>query len=357
MSQWTPGAILPNLSSKKTVESEVIALAPCTDPRVLDFCAAHPPFKELISRFTNAFAVHLNPLVLIIRNDALSKLSQVEPLASFRDVAALCTIPYARALGLVYPNGGHRISYSNSFWLYPWMLGTDNQHLVASTPAFQGLHVVKEFHGQSSPDLPTMKFSDVDGPLLEVLLQRWKRYYLGKRIRREDRTLFRSLNMAMQAAQLPGGIDVTLYDLGRIIALWVSAFEILAHTPAARCGLRQVYSLLERVSYGERGVSQRRYKAYQGRRTKGSPPPGRTTLPCWLYGKLYRARCDFLHGNPVRKDRLSFTGAEASLFWIAPCLYRMALTGFLKLSPIEPPSPQGPQGVIERALLRARKHK
>ena len=228
----------------------------------MDFCAAHPPFKELISRFTNAFAVHLNPLVLIIRNDALPKVSQVEPLASFRDVAALCTIPYARSLGLVYPNRGHRISYSNSFWLYPWMLGTDNQHLVASTPAFEGLHVVKEFHGQSSPDLPTMKFSDVDSPLLEVLLQRWKRYYLGKRMRREDRTLFRSLNMAMQTPQLPGGIDVTLYDLGRIIALWVSAFEILAHTPAARSGLHQIYSLLERVSYGERGVGQRRYKAY-----------------------------------------------------------------------------------------------
>jgi hypothetical protein len=55
------------------------------------------------------------------------------------------------------------------------------------------------------------------------LLKRWERYYLGTKRRREDRILFRSLNMAVKAAQMPGGIDVTLYDVGRMIALWVWA--------------------------------------------------------------------------------------------------------------------------------------
>jgi len=55
------------------------------------------------------------------------------------------------------------------------------------------------------------------------LLERWERYYLGTKRRREDRILFRSLNMAVKAAQMPGGIDVTLYDVGRMIALWVWA--------------------------------------------------------------------------------------------------------------------------------------
>ena len=350
-STWSPAAILPNLSAKKAVEGEVVAFAPCDDPRVLAFCAAHPKFKELISRFTNAFNVPLKPVVQIVRDDVMPKLALVEPLASFRDLVALSVIPYARSLGIVYGNG-HHISYSNSFWLYPWMLGQDNEHIVALTPAIQSIHVVEKFHGQSSPELSIMKLTDLDEPLFEALLRRWKRHYLGKRQRWEDRALFRSLNMAAQAAQLPAGVDATLYDLGRIISLWVSAFEILAHPRIGKSGLHEVYSLLDQVPYLERSVAQRRCVAYKSR--------ARRVFPCRLYGKLYQARCDFLHGNAIRKDRLSFTGAEAGLFWVAPSLYRLALTGFLELSTVqEPPTSfhHDPQRMIERAILRARKRK
>jgi len=349
-SNWSPAAILPNLTADKAVDGEIIALAPSDDPRVLAFCTAHPKFKELISRFTNAFRVPLSPVVQIVRDDVTPKLADVEPLASFRDLVALSVIPYARSLGLVYRNG-HRISYSNSFWLYPWMLGSDNEHIVASTPAIQSFHVVEKFHGQSSPELSIMKLTDVDEPLFEALLRRWKRYYLGKSRRWQDRALFRSLNMAAQAAQLPAGVDATLYDLGRMIALWVSAFEILAHPRVGKSDLLQVYSLLDKVSYVERNVAQRRYVAYRSKKP-------RRVLPCWLYGKLYQARCDFLHGNAIRMDRLNFTGAETGLFWVAPSLYRLALAGFLKLSSVQKAPTifhTEPQSIIERAILRARK--
>jgi hypothetical protein len=65
--------------------------------------------------------------------------------------------------------------------------------------------------------------------MFEALFRRWKRHYLARGRLWSDRALFRSLNMAANAAQLPGGIDTTLYDLGRMTGLWVSAFEILAH--------------------------------------------------------------------------------------------------------------------------------
>src|SRR5260221_3274041 len=158
---WSPAAILPNLSAKKAVEGEIIALAPSHDPRVSAFCHAHAKFKELMSRFTDAFHVPLDAVVLIVRDDAVPKLAEVEPLASFRDLVALCVVPYARSLGIVYGNGD-RISYANSFWLYPWMLSKDNQHIVASTPAIQAFHAVEQFHGQSSPDLSEMELRDVD---------------------------------------------------------------------------------------------------------------------------------------------------------------------------------------------------
>lgn len=364
--EWTPAAILPNIHARKPVEGEVIAFAPTFDPRVQAFCAKHPKFGVLLSRFTDAFQVSLTPVVLIVRDDVLPKLAKIEPLASFRDLVALSVIPYCRSLASVYSNP-HHISYSNSFSFYPWMLGTNNENLVALTPAMQALHEVEEFHGQSSPELPEMQLSELDNSLFEALLRRWKRHYLGKRQRWQDRALFRSLNMAMQAAQLPAGIDTTLYDLGRVVALWVSAFEILAHPRTERSGLSSVYPLFERISYQDQYIGRRRYMAYMGGAKRPWP---RRSLPCWLYGKLYQARNDFLHGNPVRVSILSPRKSKPGLFWLAPSLYRLVLTGFLDLSFKTPlpranePEKMGKhiaqemqfmryQETIERALIRA----
>ena len=129
ISNWTPAAILANLFASRAVEGGVIALAPRSDPRVVACCAAHPKLGLLLSRFTHAFQVHLDPVVLIVRDDSLPKLAHVEPLASFRDLVALCVIPYCRSLATVYSNP-HRISFANSFSFYPWMLDRSNDHLV-----------------------------------------------------------------------------------------------------------------------------------------------------------------------------------------------------------------------------------
>lgn len=94
---WIPAAILPNLTTKKAVEGDVVAFVSCDDPRVKEFCTVYPNFKELISRFTTAFGVPLNPVIQIVRNDVAPKLATIEPLASFRDLLALSVVPYARS--------------------------------------------------------------------------------------------------------------------------------------------------------------------------------------------------------------------------------------------------------------------
>lgn len=352
---WTPAAILPNLEGEKAIEGDVIAIVPCDDARVECFGAAHPKFKDFVSRFTDAFGVELRPLVLIVHNDVIPKVADVQALSSFRDLAAMCTVPYGRAMASIYPNGGHRLSYANSFLLYPWMLGRDNEFLVANTPALNGGHVVDEFRGQSSPEIPEKDLKDIDRPLFKALYRCWKRHYLGKRKTWSDRALFRSLNMATNAAQLPGGIDTTLYDLGRITGLWVSAFEILAHPRTAKSGLQTVYPLLESVKHLNPRLSRKLYVAHVG----GKKPWPRRPLTCWLYGELYKARNEFLHGNPVSPKTLSPRALQQSLFWFAPGLYRLALTGFLDL-PVPKISmsfidDRQYQSAIERAILKARK--
>jgi hypothetical protein len=376
MTGWSPIAILPNLSRGKVIEGEVVALACSQDSRIQGICQALPKFADLLSRFTDAFGVTLDPVVLIARDDVLARLT-ADALLSFRDLVAISIIPYSRSLNTVYRNTD-RIVYANSFWIYPWMLGKDNQSLTASTPAFSGMHVVTAFHGQASPDLPVMQIDEIDTSLLEALLECWKRHYLGSRQRWKDRALFRSLNMAVQAALLPAGVGTTIFDLGRSISLWVSAFEILSHPRVSKAGLFTVYPLLEGVTYCDRKVGSRRYAAYipgskKGKNKKQQVKEPRRPLPCWIYGKLYEARNDFLHGNRVSVKTLSPTGTKDGLFWLAPSVYRLALTGFLKLlvdrkapyrfSNVSENDPllrkkldaYDQQSMIERALLRIRK--
>jgi hypothetical protein len=147
-----------------------------------------------------------------------------------------------------------------------------------------------------------------------------------------------------------------------------SAFEILAHPRNGKSGLGTVYPLLEKVAYENRSIRERRYAAY----TSGRKASHRSTRASWLYGKLYIARCDFLHGNPISNKTLAIAGSDIGLYWLAPVLYRLALTGALDLIPKKRRGNSAraigrdisarmtfldPQETIERALLpRKRSH-
>jgi hypothetical protein len=214
------------------------------------------------------------------------------------------------------------------------MVDRSGEDLIASTPAMLGTHDVDAFHGQSSPEMPvhTLSDYDIDHPLLDALIACWNRRYTAVRPDWGDRALFRSLNMANQASLTPAGTDTTFYDVGRTVALWVSAFEILAHPGKGKTGPKAVYDMLDRAPWNHRRCRHNRYKAYM----PGSKPANRRSLGCWLYGELYQARNHFLHGNPVRREDLIIKRAKRSLFQYAAPLYRMALSGFLQLRFAEP---------------------
>lgn len=142
-------------------------------------------------------------------------------------------------------------------------------------------------------------------------------------------TAFRAeVNMANAAMLLPEGQVATGHDVGRLIALWISAFEILVHPGEnGNSGVVQVYDHLGKVQWLSEAMGQEVHE------TRSARTAAHRALACWIYGELYRARNDFLHGNPIGEDRLKFRESGRSLVGFAAPLYRMALASFLDLFP------------------------
>jgi hypothetical protein len=103
------------------------------------------------------------------------------------------------------------------------------------------LDTIDEFKGQSIAGLPTEKWEwlSVDETLLNALLGEWPRHFSKSHAPWRSRALFRSLNMAHAAAQIPAVVDLTAQSLGRSVALWVSSFEILTHPKEGDAGRRR----------------------------------------------------------------------------------------------------------------------
>ena len=131
--------------------------------------------------------------------------------------------------------------YSKSFEFYTWMVSRNNQLLVAGTPGLLALHDITCFGGQTAPEVEAIQTSlqDVDEPLFDALVERWRDAYGGQDRSWEDSKLMRTLNMAFHATQPPADKGASVFDYGRMLAPWVSAPEssfTRASTPAkARC--------------------------------------------------------------------------------------------------------------------------
>lgn len=329
MALWNSMAVLPNVELREPIEARRAAFVPVTDPRVQEINDAYPLHRSFLGRFTDAFGVQLRPTVLLVRPNASRRFMTVDALASFRDVLSMSVIPRARARSIEREHL-RGIHFSRAFDFYPWMIDKNYEYLIAITPAMMALHDVRKFNGQAAPeiDCKTMPISDLDQPMFDELSKRWRRCYSSKKLAWEDVALMRSLNMAFQASQLPASLDATILDYGRLVALWVSAFEILVHPgPGGFASQWAVYTLLEKAPWIRRDIRKRNLKCRA--RKKGDFE--RRPLPIWLYQRLNDARNDFLHGNPITKRRLLLPGTNRNLMDFAAPLYRMALTSFLSL--------------------------
>src|SRR6267378_69122 len=354
MSDWIPIFLMPNLRVDHEVVADAMAIVPSDDPRVAAYEKEFPDFRRFARRFTDPFGAHIAPGILLLHSNAPKTFRSIEAVASFRDLLTLSVIPLQRARGIIHGHSYH-IQYSDYFDFYPWTFNDQNMHLVCNTPGLVGLHEVRAFKGQSSPVLSAVDFKhmDVDAPLLKALLARWHIRYSTKKPEWADRALFRSLNMAMAASKMPAGADVTNFALGRNLGLWVSAFEILTHTGQEKLRLAHVYDKVGGAPWRNKKAKRKLFKPHHSQIKRN--------LGCWVYGEIYRVRNHFLHGEPVSPQSLIVKRSGRNLFSYAPMLYRMLLTGFLKLP--EPASIKGVewsrerfdlisnQGDIEEAIL------
>jgi len=317
--EWIPVCLLPNLELQKSIERAGMAFVPVDDARITRLASDHPNFRKFIRRFSDQFGVPIKPTVVVVHENAKFNTHLAEVVRGFRDVLAISAIAYSYALQTIYP-GRPRAKFSDVFSIYPWRIDQKFEYLVAQTPAQFSLHVVEEFRGQTSPELYRTQLAEVDFDLKlrDVLLAEW-----------EVRALFRALSMANEAARIPGSAELTIYDLGRSVALWVSAFEILAHPGKGKSGFTQVCDLLDRTKWFSQKVGKKRFVVRLGRSGK----PIRRTVASKIYAHLYDARNKFLHGNPVTISSLRLPTSRRLVWLFAAPLFRIALTSFLEVYP------------------------
>jgi len=327
MAEWTPMLLLPNLGIKDCIGDDDIMLTSVIDPRAGAAAVAQPSLGKFFERFTDAFGTPITPSALIIRDGTPYGYKDLSAIAGFRDIIAVSTILAGRALHLTHGGSLQRPIWGDTFQFYPWMVNRYGDQLIGNTAAMFGTHDVARFAGQTTPGLPQYKLSefDVDAPLFQELLRRWHRRNGDGDALWEDRALFRSLNLAFHAMAIPAGIEHSFYDVGRLLTLWVSAFEVLLHPgPGGSVGETQVLDHLDRVMWYASDLKNKSHAVRVGKVSVDR------TWAAYFMHLIYGLRNGFMHGNDVQPKDMAVQN-DVSLFQLASSLYRMALAEFLKL--------------------------
>jgi hypothetical protein len=318
-----PVRVMPNVTLDEAIEASHAALVPCGDRRLSAIANRRPALKTFLAAFRDEFGTPVLPTVAMIREDAPDDVRTDIAVGGFRDAVCVSAI----VAGWSMKSATATIIHSDAFDVYPWFLGP-HDHLGAVTPAMVGIHNVEKLQGQSAPALGRRLLSDMDRPLLDALLARWRCCFVETDYSEKNLRLFRSLEMARAASKMPGGSDATQYDIGRVVALWVSAFEILAHD-GRRADFGRVLSLLDRVQWLREPLK------VQDRRVGSKRQPIKTNLAGVIYERLYHARNAFLHGDPISDETLTVEKCRKRVHVFAPSLFRLALAGFLNLQSSE----------------------
>jgi hypothetical protein len=366
--QWVWGYVLHNLTLKEPLECEYLAVVPHSDARLQPIVAASPLARCLVENFTDQLGRPRHPSVLVLREDAPATVRQIDAVVSFRNLIAIPCVIFGWQQSMGGPNVWGTL-YSDYFDFYPTTITADGKAVRTISPALNDFGYPKEIRGQTSPGLPSTSIASLgtvepDRPLVDMMMEVWNDLYTGpKRFEHEATALFRSLQVAYVAAAMPMSNERSIHDYGTRIALWVSAFEILAHPVASggtgKADFEKVKELLERHIWSKPELRDCKYAVnYRGEMHD-------VNLVVNLYWELYQARNDFLHGNPVSRERLFPFGNDKRppLPHLAPLVYKTALLSYLDRFEFWPKEPKPdlagmelPDPACDRTIFEAMKN-
>ena len=324
---WDLAYLLPHTHFDGPIEHGPLALVPPGDLRLVELASRSKAVASLTSRFTDQFGEKVEPSAILIRSNSPKDID-FYAVVCFRNAVAIASIIDAAS----FQYSGGRAGYpqwSDYFDLYAFTATKDDE-LGARSLASTEINHPENFSGQRAPHLASghrLSFG-LDRAILAGCLREWDRRFIKRRQERRTKVLFRSLEIACRASRVPavGTRTPTIHDMGVGIALWVSAFEILSHRRPGGANLGTVLDLLGAAKWQDSKLKSTRFRV--------TYPRGTTRNINWVqrfYHELYRARNDFLHGNPVAAGRLFPTNRSGgpTLLHIAPLIYRAALESAL----------------------------
>ena len=308
MDEWTPVLALPNLDMRGTLECPYAAIVAPTDARVEKLRAAHPKLTTFLSKFSSQFREQVWPSLLLLRADAPPSYYTAEAVSAFRDILSLSVVPYARTTRLRFDRA-NGLAFTNTFQFYPWMLDKQFEDMILINPAQIHAHLLEEFKGQVLPGA----IAGVDH------VERHRRSACARTAQPVDRAVFREARglegqgsvpfpqHGERGRTYPALAASVFYDTGRSLALWVSAYEILAHPGGTgQSNFGTVSALLESVKWQDQKLAAATHTI--PRRT-----PQQKQLATWVCRKVYDLRNDFLHGNDVDGKALLLNGKPSSI--------------------------------------------
>ncbi len=331
--KWIPLFALPDFNINQSIGDENIAIVPYDDSRIIKIAEQNNSAKVLLEKFTDQFGRKEYPSFLIINEDAPDHIRGVEAIVGFRNIVSIPII----IKGHEHSLGSNFIAfplYSDYFNLYPLHPSKDGYDLLTFSPSLHGFgNEVEKFSGQTSPALAGIDNVSVNRieHLYNPLFKVWQRRYFNKGLAElSTRALFRSLEMAYHASAIPFQNQATIYDYGTSVSLWVSAFEILSYPKNGGANLLTVLDLMENYNWSEGYLKKRIYKIQYGKKKK--KVVRQVNFSQKLYKELYDIRNDFLHGNPIKQNRLRpFRKKELlPITRFAPLLYKVVLSNYLE---------------------------
>lgn len=304
-------------------DDEYFAVVSPADPRLGEIRSSDPGASRILESFRDETGKPYIPSAIIANRAAPYEVrNSAAAVIDFRNIVAIAALLRSRASILASSRFDEPV-FSETFDLHPAQVARSGSVVIDSPGLLSSLGKSADLNFTGSPFvIRSAGRVIVDERLFRGLATAWTMYHAGAPPR-DDRltSLFRALEIAFVALAVPNKNMGSVHDFGVLIALWVSALEILV-VPAGKSSRNRVSKLVTRdpqfsVATGLPVMDARneRLVAFLGS----------------LCDVLYTARNDFIHGNPLSPEVFvpQVQSVKVNLLEVAPVVFRSALAAFL----------------------------